>query len=424
MKPQNSSFLLQKESDNLHVKQKKEKKQTATNPFVISLSEESVKSAHKNSKNRNEVQKKELYEDKDVDMKVYNIFHIDAIIKEKLNSRISKLPELEQDLQNLLTLLVIGGDKHKITVHQQLTILRQRIKDIENTFELSYYIHRSTDLIAKYKSLLDTENSRSFMYSDKKFYTQESTEKALIVSQYISIAQDYIEIKNYKRVINALLCPSCQSDDMRRNIDEETSFLCYKCGTEVVILDDTPSFKDTDRVNMSNRYTYTRRSHFIDAMKKYQGKHNVDSEFLQTITQELLKEMKMHNLNENTVTKDHLYMFLSEKKMCSHYEDINILFHIITGNPCPDFSYLENNLLELFELQEKALNEATASDKNDSRINSINVYYKLYKLLQKLGYPCKKGDFYILKTKTKEDEHDDKMRKAWEILGWQWIETY
>jgi hypothetical protein len=175
---------------------------------------------------------------------------------------------------------------------------------------------------------------------------------------------------------------------------------------------------------MSNRYTYTRRSHFIDAMKKYQGKHNVDSEFLQTITQELLKEMRMHNLNETTVTKDHLYMFLSEKKMCSHYEDINILFHIITGNPCPDFSYLENNLLELFELQEKALNEATASDKNDNRINSINVYYKLYKLLQKLGYPCKKGDFYILKTKTKEDEHDDKMRKAWEILGWQWIETY
>jgi len=413
-------MLLQKDNVSTHCKKPKKEKPPSSNPFVISIDEPQKKSQII-TKEQTGSQKKEIYDDIIIDMKVYNIFHIDSIIREKLTSRISKLPELEKDLQKLLISLVTG--ENKVTAQQQLTMLRQRIRDIENTFELNYYILRSADLITKYKELLDSENSRSFIYSDKKFYTQESVEKSSVVSKYVSIAQEYIDIENYKRIINVLVCPKCQNDDMRRNIDEETSFLCSECGTEVVILDDTPSFKDTDRVNMSNRYTYTRRSHFIDAMKKYQGKHNVDSELLQSITRQLLKEMKMHNLTPQTVTKDHLYMFLSEKKMCTHYEDINILFHIITGNPCPDFSYLENNLLELFELQEKALNEVTVCDKNDTRINSINVYYKLLKLLQKLDYSCKKGDFYILKTKTKEDEHDDKMRKAWNILGWRWIEN-
>jgi hypothetical protein len=60
---------------------------------------------------------------------------------------------------------------------------------------------------------------------------------------------------------------------------------------------------------------------------------------------------------------------------------------------------------------------------HNTGINSINVYYKLLKLLQHIGKPFKKSDFYILKTKTKEDEHDDKMKKAWNLLGWSWIET-
>jgi len=54
----------------------------------------------------------------------------------------------------------------------------------------------------------------------------------------------------------------------------------------------------------------------------------------------------------------------------------------------------------------------------------LNVYYKLYKLLQRNGFNCHKDEFYILKTKAKEDEHDEKMKKAWRILGWDWIETF
>ena len=129
--------------------------------------------------------------------------------------------------------------------------------------------------------------------------------------------------------------------------------------------------------------------------------------------------MKLHGLTKETVTKDQLYMFLSERKLSKHYEDLNLLFHIITGVKCPNISHLEDQLLELFDQQEEKLTEVL----EDTRDNSLNVNYKLYKLLQKLGYPCCKDEFYILKTKAKEDEHDEALKECWELLGWRWLQT-
>ena len=158
-------------------------------------------------------------------------------------------------------------------------------------------------------------------------------------------------------------------------------------------------------------------------MKKFQGKHNVNPAILQATVDIILLDMEFHNLTSSAITKDQMYMFLIERKLSNHYDDINIIYHIITDYPCPEFSHLESELLELFEQQEKALEEVMNDNKNDGRVNSINVYYKLCKLLQRVGYPCKKSDFYILKTKAKEDEHDEIMKKAWIKLGWKWVET-
>lgn len=408
----------------------KSKNITPLNPFIMKFEEEDIKNFETastpkpNPKSKTTAKNTPLVSHT-IDMNSYNIFHIDVIIKEKLTADISNLSSMETDLQTLLDDLSGKNVQNKLTKQQELTMLRKRIQDVENTFALTLYIYKTADLLAKYSKLQKSENSRSFVYKDtehKSAYAQETVEKNSIVSQYISIAREYVEIENYRRIIGAIMCPICKTSSLTKSIEEETSFLC-KCGFEYEILDDTPSFKDTDRVNMSTRYTYTRRGHFIDAIKKYQGKHNIDPETLQSIVAILNKEMGYHHLTTKTVTKDHLYMFLTERKLCDNYEDINILYHIITGNPCPEFSHLEGALLELFEQQEIALVEVTVADKNDVRVNSINVYYKLYKLLQKLEYPCKKSDFYILKTKTKEDEHDEKMRRAWEALEWPWIDT-
>lgn len=359
-----------------------------------------------------------------IDMKEYDIFHIDKIIRDKLKFHKTQLPQLKQELNESLNFFPKGEKSQDSRENiKKCSEIRKKIQDIEYSSEFALYIFRINDIIKKYKNILRSDNSRSFVCLNKTISDKEFAQKTKLISQFINIAREYINIKNYYRKAEILICLICNKDTMKRTIDDEAVLVCSVCGYEIKLLDDSPSFKDTDRLNMGNRYTYSRRSHFYEAMKKYQGKHNIDPEILKNVVAVLEAQMKLNNLTKETVTKNQLYTFLSENKLSNNYDDINLLFHIITGKPCPDFSKLEGTLLELFEQQEKALDEI-AGDYDDGRINSINVYYKLYKLLQYLRYPCRKTDFCILKTKTKEDEHDDKMKKAWLVLGWKWIDTF
>ena len=292
---------------------------------------------------------------------------------------------------------------------------------------LSYYLFRTSGILENYRMISSTENSRSFVSSNLNSNSktkQTADRKSELVSKFISIAKDYIEIEDYHQITSKLSCPECGNSDMRRASDENTTFICSSCYTEVGVLDDTPTFKDTDRINMCSRYTYSRKGHFIDSIKKHQGKQNTDPNIIDKVVKILKEEMNLHNLTVNNVKKRHLYMFLSERDLSSHYDDLNLIYHIITGVPCPDISRYEQHLLEDFDEQESALDQVYEMDTQDTRVNSLNVYYKLYKLLQRCGYRCRKDDFYILKTKAKEDEHDEKMEKAWEMLGWKWIDTF
>lgn len=362
---------------------------------------------------------------KKIDVSDFNIFNIDTIIKTQLIYEIENIDQMYKELNNALAIIDNGSSKDKIIAKQKLQNIRRRIKDVESTCSLSYYIFRTDDILKEYKKTLSSKNARSFICVDKTTSNKEAIKREELIIKYLVIAREYVDIENYQQPSKKLICPSCSSPDMRRLADEDTTFTCMVCSTEVQLLDDTPSFKDTDRVNMCSRYTYTKKGHFIDAIKKHQGKQNADQNTINSIIKILIEEMNFHSLNKETVTKEQIYMFLQEKQFSSkHYEDLNLLYHMITGKPCPDISMYEQKLLEDFDEQETALDKVYEIDIYDKRMNSLNVYYKLYKLLQRCGHPCRKDDFYILKTKTKKDEHDEKMKKAWEILNWEWIETF
>ena len=365
----------------------------------------------------------QLTEKRRVDAREYNIVHIDSIIRDQLNSQISSVGELERELKNALWILSNESPKNHNTVvaKEQSSVLRRQIQDLESTFALSFYILRTADILEEYRKIMLSKNSRSFICLDREAADREAVKRDELVTKYLIVAREYVEIKNYRQHIKKLMCPACCNTDLRRASDSDTTLVCSKCVTEVQILDETPSFRDTDRVNMCSWYTYSRKRHFIDAFKKLQGKQSVDPEVIPSVINVLLSAMKFHNLTRDTVTKQHLYMFLAEEKLSQHYENLNFFHRIITGKPCPDILAYEEKLLKDYDKQESALDKVYV---NETRKNSLNVYYKLYKLLQRSGYNCCKDDFYFLKTKTKKDEYDETMKKAWCILGWKWIETF
>lgn len=360
----------------------------------------------------------------------YDILSIDEQIRNKLSAGISTLPQLQRDLTNLLWILHNSSDTlDQISAKSQTSILRRRISDIENGFDLAFYISRTSDLLSRYRTLASSTKPKSFMQTTPLDPKNIARKNSLIV-EYLRIAKDYIDISSTMFRTAKMTCSGCYGSDFRAT-DDSSIFVCKSCGTVLEILDDSPTFKDTDRVNMSNRYTYTCRAHFIDAINCFEGKQHTDG--LNDVQDILEDEMQKHNLKTTTVTKDHIYMFLNEKKLSDNYEDINLLYSRITNTPCPDITEYRNELLEIHEFLEEAYDAVKADD----RTNALNVNFKLYKSLQLVDYPCKKDDFYFLKTPVKQGEHDEvwkdmidylmqKYPTATTIRGkkkWRWLRT-
>lgn len=354
-----------------------------------------------------------------VNAKDINIFYIDSEIQKKLKSKTTLMTHLERSLSDILW--IINNSKNSVDrtlASKQARILRQSIQDLELSLELALYILKTSDILEEYRNLMKDSGPISFVNLNPRKPNSTDKRKKELISQFLCVVKDYIEIENISPNFEKISCTECSS--IKFDFDSESSiYICKNCGTEIEILDDSPSFKDTDRVNMSSRFSYTRRGHFITSMKRFQGIQNVDPKKIAYVVKILREQMLLHDLTPETVTKDQIYMFLSECKLSKHYEDLNLLYHIITGIPCPNISDIEDEVLELFDQQEQALSEVL----EDERDNSLNVNYKLYKLLQKVNFTCRKDDFYILKTKTKEDEHDESMKRAWKSLGWNWINT-
>ena len=348
----------------------------------------------------------DFFDKKAVNALEINIFHIDSIIKNHINSQISNVELLEDKLQ-----WAISSNKR-----DEIKTLRRKINDLKSTMEYAYYIIRSQRYIDEFKKIKH-QGIESFLEGETPSNEMRKDE---IIHNYLLIAGEYVEIENYKHNSQKLICSECKCTDLRRSTNEDSIFVCNKCGIEVHILDYTPSFKDNSRVNMSKTYSHSRKEHFIDAIKRYQGRQKIDSKLLSNIIEKLEKQIVLHNLNKQDIEKDHLYLFISEQSFSKHYGDINLIHHAITGKECPNISDYEEKLLRDFDLQEKVLERVSVED---DRTNSLNVDYKLHKLLQKNGYMSRKTDFYILKGKEKEDEYDEIMMKVWKNLGWPWINT-
>ncbi len=167
----------------------------------------------------------------------------------------------------------------------------------------------------------------------------------------------------------------------------------------VDILDEMPTFKDTDRVNLCPRYMYTIEGHYKDCILQQQGLQNT------TIPNEIYtildEEREADNIKKEDYTMDHLYLHLGNRKLSDYYEDMVLIYSRYTGKPAPDLSKYTQDLYDMFPLIEASYQKV----KDPNRINSLNVNFRLFKCLELLGYMCKKSDFYFLRTPIKLNEH-------------------
>lgn len=379
------------------------------------------------------IPKRRIVDKINIDVSEYSIFHIDSKIRDKLKADISDVSLLYDDLYNLKEIASVNHtDAMQVAMAKQsISRLRNKIRCIENAFQYNYYVLKTERIISEYQRILSLTSQQFIGGVTTAQQQQELNEHK---RRYFLIAKEFIEIENYRFAAEKMICNVCKGRDFCTDPHDDTIFLCTNCQIQVEIFDDNPTFKDTDRANMSTKYRYSRRGHFLEAIKKYQGIQNIDPKKLDPVIAIIYKEMDILGLVReqglpNSVTMDNIYMFLVENRLRKHYDDIYLIHNIITGVPCQDISEYTEKLLEDFDELESVLPNSkddyllTDDSENPQGSHALNVFFKLYKLLQKNEAPCRRDNFYFLKTKDKEEEHNDKIRSAFNKLGWRWIPT-
>lgn len=341
-----------------------------------------------------------------------NILNIDKYIREKLFKAVSHVPELKNEIRVYEFIIDRSSDPLcRLHAKYMLRCLLTRIQDIETTFEFGYYVLCTFDILEKYRNI--SNSKQSFVHHIGE---DEKRLQAEMLRNYIFSVKDFIDYLGLK-IQSSVVSHACTYCGSGLSVMDNETPVCAMCGTVSEIVGDAPTFKDSDRINTLAKYTYTKRGHFVDALNRFQGKQTskIESRVLET----LRKEISFHALTPQTISKDHIYMFLSENKLSGYYDDINLLYGILTGKQANDLSKYETELMSLFDKQEEIYEKI----KPPERANSLIVNYKLFKLLQLVGYPCKKDDFYILKTRQKLEEHDEIWKKICKSLGWKFIDS-
>lgn len=336
----------------------------------------------------------------DMNVDENDIINIDKRIKEKLYKEMMDVQILKDTISTLIWIISHGyHDQDKLDAKNKLNTIKSELIDIERGSKLLLYILRTNEYIEKYKSVDAIIKPKTF----SKKYTCDPVilaEKNTIIVAFLRIAQDYINIKSYSYKSSKYVC-NCGSSEFDDGQDD--SIICKKCSTICYNLEEGLSYRDSNRVNMTNRYKYSCENHFIDAMNCFEGRHHADNigETKNLIIYEL-SLLSVKEFDPNKTSKQLIYMILNEKKMSEHYKDINLLHFLITNNPCPNISAYRDELLDMHKFVEDAY---AIIDRISERTNSINVNFKLYKLLQLVDYECMKDDFYFLKTGDKQREH-------------------
>lgn len=307
-----------------------------------------------------------------------------------------------------------------------------------------YYLMRAIPILEKYKEIHKSQIKIQFMGSRRIDPVMHESMQT-VIREFLKLVDEYFpqdfrenewdKIKSGQENKSTLSSPprngmkikciACNNENDNFCI-YDNHFVCEKCGLVSENTHNHISYKDIDRVNISSKYTYDRRTHFRDCINQFQGKQNASID--QQVYNDLLEQFVLHDLipvhyktlpKESAfakITKEHIMLFLKETKHSKHYEDVVLIYSTLTNKPAPDISHLENVLLQDFDILTDIYDKKYKN--TTDRKNFINTQYVLYQLLRRHKYPCRKEDFNILKTVDRKYYHDTICAELFQQLGW------
>jgi hypothetical protein len=368
---------------------------------------------------------KKVRKKKEIECEKYDILQLDEKIKRKIQDESKKIDEYKERLDNVRDKLSVNKFlqyRKRKELEDEKRVLTEKIKNLETNNMFTEYICISQKIISEYMQLLTVPVNISF-FGKKKETSETEEKKENLLEKFLDVAKNYIPIRTYKKETKRKI--SCDCGNSTDFTHTENTITCEVCGIETNIYTIQTNFKDIDRVNLSQKYKYSKRVYFRDTVNRYEGKQNkkIDKKVYDDtenwfIRHNLLVEGNSFHERHSKITKDHLYMALSETGHNLHYEDINLLHNQFTGIPCPDISYIRN---ELFDDFDKVMNVYETMEVD--RVNSLNSQYILYQLLRRRKVKVNENDFGMLKTRDRLIEYDEIYSQICITLEWSFSAT-
>lgn len=336
--------------------------------------------------------------------------------------------ELLQSQSDIKTKLNQTNSNEEIKWQNELKYQKE-LKEIHQKLSIWYDFNsfniQVNELVQKFYALLNCTIVNSFTKKKKPMDENINKQKLQLIHTYIEQIQQYPLLyellPTFHDTISLKMCSDC-------NVELEVyehNLICPQCCCEQPYIhqEENVSFKDFSRINTNIKYSYIRQTHFKDTIKQFQGKQNkyIDESVYKTLYS--CFDTALFTKNEhgkyNTVTKDHIKMFLQQNGLYKYYEDMNLIYQTVTGVPCPNIEEYEKQLMIDFERLLVAYDKVIKEDSaHYERSNFLNSYYVLFQLLKKNAYPCKETDFPIIKTVDRKIEHDEIYEKCCKQLGW------
>lgn len=350
--------------------------------------------------------------------------------------------QLDQNIQTGFSLSSSPVDPPNI---QDLNIsenLQRKLAEQRSTNEVdpevlrNFYFLDTVELIQEYKQTLQTPIKIDFLTNNSP-NDEDQNSKTEIIQKYIDKVKEYnvVEYPYLKTDNNLNLslknkkCSQCKSSNLTESIEFVGVIICLNCGMQETTMNLANSIRlthnDAKRVNICSKYSYDKKSHFLNCINQYQGKHK--SGIDQTTIERIEKELDKYNLIDHSkknqqskyrkVTKEHIFLFVKELKLTKCYGDINLIHHLITGHPLNDISHLTDKLLQDFDQFVQMHHKLFP---NESERKNFNYQQLLYQLLLRHKYTCNPAEFNFLKTVDRRSFHDEICRTIFENLGWNY----
>jgi hypothetical protein len=362
-----------------------------------------------------------------------DILALDSKVQSAIKHEYQQRPIYEEKKQELLlTLQNVSSPRVCQELNDLINEYNEKINRIDSRVDLTNYTIETAPILHEYKRILQTPQKISFMGPAKI----EDRGKTELIKNYIKAAQKYFDryeieinrndVKPKKTVSSSsIICQFCQNK--KDFVIDDSTYICVSCGAQQDIVPGA-SYRDSDRVSSSSKYTYDRKVHFRDCINQYQGKQNCTVE--EKVYTDLTDILDKHHLLQGDsktsrairyakVTKDHISMFLKELGYSKHYENVTLIHYVLTGKKPDDISHLEDKLLSDFDLLVDTYDKLFKN--RVERVNFISTQFVLYQLLLKHKHPCRKEDFVILKTMDRKNFHNSVCSELFSHLGWNYI---